>query len=57
MNYRKSSAPYLLLLIILIVGIPVLNYQVEKEQTIKIEIKEKPTIQQKAPIALVTSIK
>lgn len=52
MNYRKSAAPYLLLLFVLLIGIPMVNYQIEKKQTIKIEIKEKPIQPQLPPIAL-----
>ena len=52
MKYRQSAAPYLLLLVVLIIGIPVVNYQVEQTQTIKIEIKEKPIESRPFPIAL-----
>ncbi len=52
MTYRKSAAPYVLLLIVLIIGVPMINYQVEKKQTIKIEIKQKSAMEQPFPIAL-----
>lgn len=52
MNYSKSAVPYLLLLIVLVIGVPVVNHQIEKKQHLKIEIKHKPVIQNQAPIAL-----
>ena len=52
MKYRKSAAPYLLLLVVLIIGIPVVNNQVEKDQIIQIEINEKPVTQKLLPITL-----
>ena len=52
MKYRQSAAPYLILLFVLIIGIPVVNYQVEQTQTIEVEIKEKSINQSPLPIAL-----
>ena len=51
MTYRKSASPYLCLLFVLIIGVPTLNYQVEKAQTITIEIQEKPVGETLLPIA------
>jgi len=51
MTYRKSAIPYLLLLVILVIGVPFVNYQVEKKQTIKIEIKAKSAVATPSPIA------
>lgn len=51
MNYSKSAVPYLLLLIVLVIGVPLANYQVEKKQQIKIDIKHQPVIQKQTPIA------
>ncbi|GEM_PF-4897802 len=51
MTYRKSAAPYLFLLIVLIIGVPVVNYQVAQTQSISIEIKEKSVRQSPTPIA------
>lgn len=52
MNYSKSAVPYLLLLIVLVIGVPFANHQAQKKQHIKIEIKNKPVVQNQAPIAL-----
>lgn len=52
MNYSKSAVPYLLLLIVLVIGVPFANHQVEKKQQIKIKIKAKPVVQNQTPIAL-----
>lgn len=52
MTYRKSAVPYLLLLFVLIIGVPVVNHQVEKKQTIKIKIDSEQNTKQALPIAL-----
>lgn len=52
MTYNKSAAPYLILLFIIVVGAPLLNYGIEKEQSIKIEIKTKTTAEAIMPVAL-----
>lgn len=51
MTYRKSALPYLFLLITLIIGVPLVNHYVAKDQTIHIEIQEKSTTKQPSPLA------
>ncbi|MCR9287761.1 hypothetical protein OAF63_00785 [Saprospiraceae bacterium] len=39
MKYGKSAFPYLALLVVLLIGMPIANYQIQKTQRIQIEVK------------------
>ena len=41
MKYGKSAFPYLVLLFILLVGMPLINHKMQKAQEIVVEIKKK----------------
>jgi len=55
MNYRKSAIPYLVMLLVLVIGAPLTSYTMEKKQQIKKEIQRTPINNQPLPIALVTA--
>ena len=38
MKYQKSAMPYLILLVFMVVGLPLTNYQLMKNQSLEIEI-------------------
>ncbi len=52
MNYRKSAIPYLVMLLVLIIGAPLMSNTLEKKQQIKKEIQRNPNNQPALPIAL-----
>ena len=40
MKYGKSASPYLVLLFILLIGMPLMNYKMQKTQEVVVEIKK-----------------
>ena len=39
MKHQKSSIPYLLLMAFILIGLPILDFQVQSEHTLKVEVK------------------
>ena len=52
MKYTKSATPYLIVLCLIVIGIPLLNYQIEQNQSIQIEIKKESAKEQPKPLAI-----
>ncbi len=45
MNHQKSAWPYLIILGILLIGFPILDYSVEKQNSLEMIIESAPTEQ------------